>query len=245
MNQRGIGAALAGWAQLIARGEFWFAALVLMALSAMEGYFQGQAIADMRAGGAAQQLGILYAIFGIGGFLMAAAIGFMLARKLGGDGADEVPAAVGKWIALMLAYGLIGALAGVLLPFFLSRFEVDPQIYLYAYPAVQLAVAVALMPIAVRLVAAAHSGNRFRIGAVARFLGADPVSWLGGRVLLGVAIIALGQGLGLVTRHMGEGSIPMVIGGLAGGLFQVLVMLWPIAAYRAMTGEEQVAETFF
>jgi hypothetical protein len=245
MIQRGLGAALAGWAQLIARGEFWFGALLVMAVDGMEGYFQGQAIADMESGGSAQQLGVISAIFGLGGFLISAAIQFLLARKLGGDGTDEAPAAVGKWIALTLAYGLIATLAVMLVPFFLARSDASPQVYGYIYPAVQLAVGVALLPIAVRMVSAAHSGNRHRIGAVTRFLRNEAAVWFGGRALLGAAVFGFGYGLSLVTAMTGYSTFTMLIGGLVNGLAWALLSLWPIAAYRAMGGREQVAETFF
>jgi hypothetical protein len=244
MAERGLGSALKGWSALLGRGEFWFAALVFMSLDGLAGYLRGQAIADAGARASATRLGMLSMLFGLVGFLVAAAIQFALARRLGADDADVFPAAVGKWIALFLAYNLVITVIGAFVPILLVRSGADTMAFVYGMPAVQLAVAVALLPIAVRQVAAAHSGNRVRIGAVTGFLGNDAASWFGGRLLLGLGLSAVGRGVGMLAGLTGGTNVLMMVNGLYGGLFSALLMLWPIAAYRAMTVRQNFAETF-
>lgn len=245
MAERGLGGALSGWAALLARSEFWLVALGLMALNGGLGFLQGRAIANIASGGSSALMGLTTLGIAIVGFFVGAIVQFVLSRQLGGDEASRQPAAIGVWIALTLLYAMAFGLVGFFGPFFLVSSGAAPEAYMLAIPLIMLAVAVAMLPVAVRLVAAVHSGNRYRMRDVTGFLASDPAAWFGGRALLGVAVLAAFRGLAaLSAAATGDNTVFMMVSGVLDGLVEALLLLWPIAAYRAMSRREQVAETF-
>lgn len=243
MNERGLAAALAEWAGLLARPLFWAIVAVLVIIGGVGGYLRGEAMADA-LGGAAARLGVISIGLGFAGFVANLICQYVLARQFGGDSAASEAPAIGKWLLLTILSGIVMGLVAALAPVFAMRLLESALAMSFAIPVVSVLVRLALLPVSVRLVSAVHSGNRHRIGAIARFLNADLVAWYGGFLLLALGLFALQAGTQAVGATGGTMGM-FVAGGLVGGLAQAIILAFPLAAYRVLNrGRYDIVDVF-
>jgi hypothetical protein len=173
---------------------------------------------------------------GVVGFFVGLACHFYMARRLGSDNSAPTSPAVIKWLLLELAIALASAFVTYAVPVFLVQFAGMYAVFAFAMGASSLMLRLAVLPLVLRLVAALHSGDRHRTGAVWQFLMADAFAWFGGSLLLGLGFWVLGYAVQIVAAvgRGGDMAVYMTASGAIFGFFQALSFAFVIAAYRAM-----------
>jgi hypothetical protein len=198
----------------------------------------------------AATIGIITVFTGLLFAVIRTVLHYRLARSLGSDAPSEIAPRLGYFIGIsVVCIFLIRFWSGLAPLLFFSQVEnaaAAMPLFAIALPLSHALLGALLYPIMVRLTAAAHSGNEFRLKTIWSELWTGKFGWLAIYALLVLAGTGLGWletvALGLLPQTNGGAMLGGVLGGAIIGFSQTILLLYTVATYRALQRERGPGE---
>ena len=240
MDNGSTGAPSGNFLELLIRPAALLAGLVLAAAQLSRSYVMAAAVDRARHGGGYAMVSLAGMGCGIVIFVVFAIIHFMLSRKLGGPEDSEGEPGVGNWIAMMFSYFLASQLITFITPLMLSVSKTAVTSYPLVMGSISFVLRMVFFPVMVSLAALAHDGEGCSFGDIWSFLTSRGIVWVGGYVLLSLAVVFIPAGL--MSALGKQPGVAMAGGMLLPSLViaagQLLTILYAIAAYRAARADK-------